>query len=112
MKTLHTILVIPPSLSSMENNRADEIRDEIKRVTDFTSSYWYPAYEEAEKNKENTPTAPAIIWNIIKTKSDYVNALRTQLHELSEPHDCTLGCRYYQSGHSISAGGYCNMGCC
>lgn len=27
-------------------------------------------------------------------------------------HLCTVGCPLYSSGHSISADGYCNMGCC
>lgn len=27
-------------------------------------------------------------------------------------HICTVGCRYYQSGHSINESGSCNMGCC
>lgn len=25
---------------------------------------------------------------------------------------CTVGCPLYNSGHSIDASGFCNMGCC
>jgi len=30
----------------------------------------------------------------------------------SEHEKCTVGCPFYNSGHSISADGSCNMGCC
>ena len=56
-----------------------EILQEIKRIEDFTCSYWYPAYENAEKKIMDTPTAPAIIWDIIKNRSAYVKRLRRVL---------------------------------
>lgn len=33
-----------------------DIQEQIKDITDFTCSYWWPAYELAEKNKETIPT--------------------------------------------------------
>lgn len=38
---------------------------------------------------------------------DFVRKIKGYEHQ-----KCNVGCPYYNSGHSIDAGGFCNMGCC
>ena len=73
-----------------------EILREIKDVTDFTCSYWWPMYEKANNENGWGSSAPDVIWDIIRTRSNYVQDLRRRL----------------PIEHSINADGYCNMGCC
>lgn len=67
----------------MEKEDIKKIQDEIDNITEFTCSFYYPLYEESQKWVLTAPNAPEIIWNTIKTRSNYVQKLREKLKELS-----------------------------
>jgi len=107
----------PPMMREIE-----DLLDEIDEITKVTCSTWYPQYEDAIKDRTSSPATAQIIWDIIRSRSNYVIGLKERVWELRRGsgavrhgnigHKCGVGCPLYASRHSIDVDGNCNMGCC
>lgn len=58
------------------------ILQQIKDTTDFTCSYWYPVFENTQKHSMEWSRSPDVIWEIIKSRSQYVACLEERLKQL------------------------------
>lgn len=69
----------------MKNDHYKTLKREIQEIGDFTASYWIPLYEECAKNPEGK-NMEEIVWNIIKSRENYVRKLEDKLEEIKKCH--------------------------
>lgn len=66
-----------------KNEMIEEMLKTIRDTEEFTCTYWWPLFLEAQKNTMETPTQAAIIMDIIHTRNNFVCDLKERVRYLA-----------------------------